>query len=48
MQSWKSTQFEHFSGSQQVRSKFFKVDRFFVTYMRWNVWYEMKFEHYLN
>lgn len=48
MQSWKTTQYEHFTGSQVLRSRYYKVDKFFVTYQRYKVWYEMRFEHCLN
>jgi hypothetical protein len=48
MQSWKTTQSEYFAGSQQIKCSYFKVDKIFVTYKRWNVWYEMKFDHHLN
>jgi hypothetical protein len=48
MESWKTTLSEHFAGSRQVKPRYYKVDRFFVTYKRWNVWYEMRFEHNLN
>jgi hypothetical protein len=49
MDSWKTTQFEMFTSKNfDVMCKFYKVDKFFVTYKRWNIWYEMKFEHNLN
>lgn len=48
MQSWKTTQMEHFAGNRSLRSGYYKLDRFFITYKRWNVWYEMRFNHCLN
>ncbi len=48
MQSWKTTQSEFFCGSQIITCGYFKVDKYFVTYQRYNIWYEMKFEHNLN
>ncbi len=48
MESWKTTLFEHFTGNRQVQPRFYRVDKFFVTYRRFNVWYEMRFEHNLN
>jgi len=48
MQSWQCTVHEHFLGNKQLVNKFYRVDRFFVTYKRWDVWYEMKFNHVLN
>lgn len=48
MQSWKTTLFEHFAGSRMIRGRYYKVDKFFITYMKRDVWYEMKFEHNLN
>ena len=48
MKSWKTTQYQHFSGSSAVLCAYFKIDKFFVTYKRWDVWYEMKFDLVLN
>lgn len=48
MDSWKATLFEHFAGNKQVLPRFYRVDKFFITYKRYNVWYEMLFEHNLN
>ena len=48
MESWKTTQSEHFAGGTTITSRYYKVDKFFITYKRWNVWYEMKFHHNLN
>jgi hypothetical protein len=48
MHSWKTTQYEHFVGKKILFCKRYQVDKFFVTYMRYNVWFEMKFEHNLN
>gem|GEM_PF-2854030 len=48
MDSWKATLFEHFAGSRQVMPRFYKVDKFFITYKRFDIWYEMLFEHNLN
>ncbi len=48
MESWKTTLFEHFTGNKQIKARYYKVDRFFITYIRKEIWYEMKFEHNLN
>lgn len=48
MQSWKTTLFERFTGSTELRERYYRIDKFFITYMRKDVWLEMKFEHNLN
>lgn len=48
MQSWKTTLFEHFAGSKNVQTTYYRVDKFFVTYQRYEVWFEMRFVHNLN
>jgi hypothetical protein len=48
MQSWQCTVHEHFVGSKQFATRYYRVDRFFVTFKRWDVWHEMRFSHVLN
>ena len=48
MQSWKTTQYERFTGYRILFTKRYQVDKFFITYKRWDIWFEMKFEHNLN
>ncbi|WP_165958099.1 hypothetical protein [Segetibacter sp. 3557_3] len=48
MSSWKTTQYEHFIGKKILFCHRYKVDKFYVTYQRYDVWFEMKFEHNLN
>jgi hypothetical protein len=48
MDSWKTTLYEQFAGNRQVLSRYYRVDKFFITYKRFNVWFEMRFEHNLN